>query len=392
MSSRGSSRGTRVHERRTTRRLAPPPPARLVLGRGVGQQKNTLTRAEQQDYKLLKAKQARHEREADAYARMQQRAESRGDAEGAKFYRLMASAARSQLKVLDQYEARRTALKSELAVRRAEADAKKVAAMQQPRVGKPTLAPGAAAAWAREHPDEVFAALRSRGGATLVSGGAGDLLLSKLQAERGYDVTPHVATRAQLERMVDEFGAKEFYHGFNAHTETEGADAPKRFAQQFMKGAFYPSTGVFGNGFYVAGGEGARGQAHYFAEAMNNPKHRVGIVLRGALLPAAKFGNHETLKAEMTREGDTFLKQHGDTQAAKAEHALLYGDVGRYATSKGYDVIGNPDGGYWVVLNRGVVVAQRSLEKPSMRAVERDDTTTPRRKNKAATRLTEAVG
>ena len=230
----------------------------------------------------------------------------------------------------------------------------------------------------------------------------GDAELSALYEQQGFDRLPQVLSKAELDSFVAK-GEQELYRGMR----NLGDD----IAEQYRTGAYYPGTGIYGNGTYTAeavidgiADAGLRVAQHY---AGNN-----GYILRMTIRSDAKVITYQDA-AEGARRAALALEEekHAITRAlaefrtelhARAEYqfshlktlsddaanallkerAAIYdkefervairqdaidseisfvSDPGRWATSEGYDAINvATQDPYWVILNRSATRVQRS--------------------------------
>jgi len=208
----------------------------------------------------------------------------------------------------------------------------------------------------------------------------GDEILASMYRDQGFDGKPDVVSEDELNAAIAG-GEREFYRGTN-----EGSGS--QFSDAFKSGEYYAGYGGYGNGTYMAYALHKNDPAAALEEA-----HGYGnSAMHLALKKDAKIGNYDTLVnettelANSTRDDITALNQKmsdpslSDTKyndlktrvAQKNALMSIYYDVGKYATSKGYDgydvsatrtTAGAPSAGYFVLLNRTAVRVSTKLFK-----------------------------
>lgn len=173
----------------------------------------------------------------------------------------------------------------------------------------------------------------------------GDCFLRGLIHAQGFDGLPHIVTKQEMNEYVAA-GERELFRGLDSYGMR--GKTGEELAEQFRSGDLYTGLGLSGNGTYVA-----YGADKYDAEGY------MGADLEGAIL-------RMTLKFEAKVISIQELKSIQEKDAIVQTHSEL-GELGRYATFKGYDVI---DVGasrnapkYMVILNRTAVRVQNKSIK-----------------------------
>ena len=174
----------------------------------------------------------------------------------------------------------------------------------------------------------------------------GDATYAEMAKQLGYDAKPQIGSQAELDKTIVD-GGTELYRGFSSQEHQE----------QFVKGEFFGSNGVYGAGVYFGHGADAKQTASLYALE--------GGPIRAVLPKTAKVGHWEALCHQMEKErverkrefGRLRLRDEAGWRRAKALSAI-YEDVGRFAALKGYDAfIGSTR--ELIVLNRGVLVVEK---------------------------------
>lgn len=173
----------------------------------------------------------------------------------------------------------------------------------------------------------------------------GDPLLQELFKAQKFHGKPEIVSEKDLDDYV-KAGERELYRGLTDAT----------FVDQFMNGDLYAGFGVYGNGTYTAYGEKAvRTAAEYATEN--------GAAMRMTLRKDAKVAKYHEIREEAIAETErlTELMSSASDDNKLAELAALQtiaSDIGRYATSKGYDAVDVEAMEYLVVLNRTALRVQ----------------------------------
>lgn len=213
-----------------------------------------------------------------------------------------------------------------------------------------------------------------------------DPSLAEIGARQGFDGLPLVATRGELDRAVAS-GWTEVWRG------VVGSDSGLSAAQingRFRSGSYEPGRGQYGNGWYLSerritaecyrgrdplGNWPAGGGADYELSDLSG-EERPDSLLRLAISPAARVVDYD----ELVEERNRWLSGRPVDQTS----AKVLTDVGRFAASRGYDVVrigpDHPDGSFypgwedaedevggavqWIVLNRTAVMVQRAEDVP----------------------------
>jgi len=208
----------------------------------------------------------------------------------------------------------------------------------------------------------------------------GDDTLAFLYKDQGFDGKPDVISDDALKAAVAG-GEREFFRGLRDNASGDYIDA-------FKNGDYYAGYGMYGNGTYMAYSNGSDGVSGALREA-----HAYGgYAMRIALKKDAKVGDYGkleveanklyneaeneqiSLEAQFRRERDLAKSQvlakkiHEQTVLQK-----IYGDVGRYATSKGYDGYdvspsAGSTAGYFVLLNRTAIRVSDKTYTKGMKA------------------------
>lgn len=175
---------------------------------------------------------------------------------------------------------------------------------------------------------------------------AGDVTLSELLKEQGFDGKPRVVTSAEMDALIKN-GWSESFRGV---TDT-------KFTNQFRDGDLYAGYGVYGNGTYSAyGGDKALSTARKYAGVD-------GGVMRMALNPNAKVIDFEDLSKMYDDDWyDDISARIGKAagEAKKRLQAELNMNIAmdKSGVLNGYDAIRVPNEQYYVILNRTSVAVQ----------------------------------
>lgn len=213
-----------------------------------------------------------------------------------------------------------------------------------------------------------------------------DPSLAEIGRRQGFDGLPQVATRGDLDRAVAS-GWTEVWRGV---VGSDSGLTPAQINGRFRSGPYEPGRGQYGNGWYLSerritaecyrgrdplGNQPAGGGADYELSDLSG-EERPDSLLRMAISPAARVVDYDELVEERNR---WLLGRPVDQTSAK-----VLTDVGRFAASRGYDVVrigpDHPDGSFypgwedaedevggavqWIVLNRTAVMVQRAEDVP----------------------------
>lgn len=203
--------------------------------------------------------------------------------------------------------------------------------------------------------DEVFAA---RG---QYVGMSGDPALSAIANRQGFDGPPEVVSAREMDGMI-RGGRPEMLRGMSAQSGKTAA----QIHEEMRSGPLYHGSGVYGNGVYFAPrakgiGQGGASDPHAFSDG--SP----GSVMRATLHPRARVVDGAKIEAEHAAYFRSlgFERAVGPFQTPRNNQDVVFGDVGRFAASRGYDAIHYSDskkGGYvpeqWVVLNRSALIIE----------------------------------
>jgi hypothetical protein len=174
----------------------------------------------------------------------------------------------------------------------------------------------------------------------------GDQMLSKLYELQGYNKTPSIATRSEMDLLEKAGNHHIIYRGVEQKSQTDA----------YKFGDHFAGKGIFGNGSYNSTVD-FTGQS-YTAGAVRTPED--STLMRIALPKSAKIIDYDVASKQQYSEWKDLFA--GD----KIAPVQVFGDVGRWATAKGYDAIqikGGTDNvpigeDYFIVLNRGKVTVQ----------------------------------
>lgn len=212
--------------------------------------------------------------------------------------------------------------------------------------------------------DQVLAQpdVRTRWG-TLEDDTGGDPLLSALSRQQGFDVPMQRATREQFAQMRrDGQIGKVLYRGVQ---QGGGGVTAAQIMEQTRSGPLRGGPGTFGNGLYLAAG-----RAHAGKYADGSPDSLGTFGLR----KDARVVDYEQLSQEFDAWFHQSFGPDADWQVyEKRPEYAVYGDIGRYAAARGYDVISvrkgqepgfgqKAAGNQYVILNRGALIAEEPDE------------------------------
>lgn len=152
-------------------------------------------------------------------------------------------------------------------------------------------------------------------------GKTADGRLAAIGAMQGFDDTPTVATKAEMDRLLASGDYIEVWRGVRG---TYGKDAAK-INEEMRSGPAYYGKGVFGNGYYLAG---KKKVADDYSDGSKNS------VIRILIPKAAVIATHE----KMAKEASAIASPHSKAKSNRYEDGTLY-DQGRYAAARGVDGI-----------------------------------------------------
>lgn len=183
----------------------------------------------------------------------------------------------------------------------------------------------------------------------------------------GFTGKPKVVSEKDLDKTVSA-GSTEMFRS------EAGANA-ERYAEQFRNGEMNVGSGFYASDIHFAHGEGAREHAlHFVSNTIKN-----GVLTRAALSKDAKIITEDKLQdlqSSLKKDLDSNMTSLIPTENIQAiveysknsnkVYDFLSKDLGRLASSAGYDAIQGPDGTgglETIVLNRGKVIVSSESEK-----------------------------
>jgi 8-oxo-dGTP pyrophosphatase MutT (NUDIX family) len=152
-------------------------------------------------------------------------------------------------------------------------------------------------------------------------GKTADGRLAAIGAMQGFDDTPTVVSKSEMDRLLATGDYIEVWRGVQG---THGKSAAK-INEEMRSGPAYYGKGVFGNGYYLAG------QKHVADRYSDNTKNSL---LRILIPKAAVIEPHE----KMAKEASAIASPRSKAKGGGFEDGTLY-DQGRYAAAKGVDGI-----------------------------------------------------
>lgn len=152
-------------------------------------------------------------------------------------------------------------------------------------------------------------------------GKTADGRLAAIGAMQGFDDTPTVVSKAEMDRLLATGDYIEVWRGVSG----AGGKSAEKINEEMRSGPAYYGKGVFGNGYYLAG------QKHVADRYSDNTRNSV---LRILIPKAAVIETHE----KMAREASAIAKPTSAAKGNRFETGTLY-DQGRYAAAKGVDGI-----------------------------------------------------
>ena len=179
-----------------------------------------------------------------------------------------------------------------------------------------------------------------------------DKILTLIARENGFDGKPTQVSPEELQKLID---------NGTLHAVMRGVDV-KKASTDFKDGEFHAGQGVFGNGIYVADDLSKKSRDLVAAHAGKD-----GVVDTFGIKPDARIGDFKQLETERLTElalrkdkllDDALDQDLSDEEILRLEHQIdyIFGDTGRFAASKGIDVIKVAGQGEMVILNRTAVV------------------------------------
>ena len=197
----------------------------------------------------------------------------------------------------------------------------------------------------------------------------GDMVLTDIYKERGYNGKPKVVDKATIKAYIQKNGTPELYRGMGASSSGQtGSQKQDRFANDKLN---YAGLGVLGNGTYAA-------------QTPPNSARNYGLDTARAYSNRALDGTvRMTLKkGTITASYDEVLAQQKDF-TTKVREAIRNGkmsqtdgykiidvceDAGRFGALRGYEAWydntgmhsgATPSDPYWVITNRSKVIIQK---------------------------------
>lgn len=150
-------------------------------------------------------------------------------------------------------------------------------------------------------------------------GKTADGRLAAIGAMQGYDDTPTVVTKSEMDRLLATGDYIEVWRGVRGG----GGKSAAQINEDMRSGPAYYGRGVFGNGYYLAG---QKSVARQYSDVTRNS------ILRILIPKAAVIDTHE----KMATEAASIATPHSQAKGGRFESGTLY-DVGRYAAAKGVD-------------------------------------------------------
>ena len=198
-----------------------------------------------------------------------------------------------------------------------------------------------------------------------------DRELKEMFRRVGFDKTPTVLSKAQMDKEAGKKGAMETYRGVRGKTQEQS----DQFSEDFKSGDYFAGLGIFGNGTYMAykqddlGGlkpvvdaEHAKGigTAYQYA-GMRGTIMRSVIPKDYKLATEAQYQEAEKTKIMLETKFKQAMK--GKTKAEQAtlkRASLLWSDTGKVMTAQGYDgFVASEKQGFVVALNRSKLLVQK---------------------------------
>jgi 8-oxo-dGTP pyrophosphatase MutT (NUDIX family) len=174
------------------------------------------------------------------------------------------------------------------------------------------------------------------------SGKVYDDRLGAIMAIQGFDDTPTVATKAEVDRLLATGDYIEVWRG----VYSGGGKSAAKINEEFRSGPAWNGKGVFGNGYYFATDKNVIRQ---YSDGTKNS------VMRALIPKTAVMDTHENV----AKEAAAIAKPQSQAKGGRYEIGTLY-DPGRYAAAKGLDGIRIDPVGYQGA--RGV--SSRHVAKP----------------------------
>ncbi len=189
--------------------------------------------------------------------------------------------------------------------------------------------------------------------------GGGDATGYAIQKATGYDALPVVASKYQIDNLVNK-GWTESFRGVTSSSNMPAKDIYKTFKE----GELFPGRGIFGNGTYTASDKMV--SLKIYADGPDAVARGEGAVWRMAISPDARVVKYSELKNNEIPI--TPIKSGiGGVDESIFMTEIRY-DEGYKAIREGYDIIhveaskDTADSDYFIILNRGVVAVQDTLE------------------------------
>lgn len=198
----------------------------------------------------------------------------------------------------------------------------------------------------------------------LYDGKTADGRLAAIGAKQGFDDTPTVMSKKEVDRLLATGDYIEAWRGVKGSSRWSGSGkTAAQINEEMRSGPAYYGKGIFGNGYYLAT---QKSVAQQYADNTKNSIARI-------LIPKSALTEHYNIvEREAHAAGSKISKAKG---SSRYEEGTLY-DPGRYAAAKGLDGIEiqhhHTSGGGWAKhiaksgqpafnwLNRSVLIIQEA--------------------------------
>ncbi len=161
---------------------------------------------------------------------------------------------------------------------------------------------------------------------TAYDGKTADGRLAAIGAMQGYDDTPTVVSKSEMDRLLATGDYIEVWRGVKGTGSSRyGGKSAADINEDMRSGTAYYGKGIFGNGYYLAT---QRSVARQYSDGTKNS------VLRALIPKSAVMAQYD----QMQREAHAASSPTSKAKGARFEQGTLY-DPGRWAAAKGIDGI-----------------------------------------------------
>lgn len=177
--------------------------------------------------------------------------------------------------------------------------------------------------------DAISQLVKGPGARGRFAGKVADERLATIHEAQGFDRTPTVVSKADMDALLATGDYIEIWRGVKGIPGKSATD----IAEEFRSGPSYGGFGVFGNGYYFAGDKAIAND--YAGGGWRGGGVGSGAVIRALIPKSASIITYDKLDQEQRGHFDSRL----DRQRFSSKGGRTLHDEGRYASSKGHDSI-----------------------------------------------------